>query len=265
VATPDAGRATTVYRLERERGRFEPLARVDAGLGGIAEAQACGDREALLLGTDGTLVHVDVRRGEVEVLLRLDADETVANDAGESAGERDERERDDGDPHGTGEGRATFWGGASMTPLGADGKEGRWLFVRGRRARLADLSARTCDVLVPPERWRVAHTCLPLADGTMLLAGGISRIDKGGVAPESYRPRSFTPSARAAAAARREPDATLDVGARVRVKDGPFTGTAGRIESLDRDAQQANVTVSVFGRDVSTTLPLADLEPLASE
>lgn len=51
------------------------------------------------------------------------------------------------------------------------------------------------------------------------------------------------------------------VGDNVEVTAGSFEGFTGAVEKIDLEAQTADVTVSMFGRETSVTLPLTQIKP----
>ena len=52
----------------------------------------------------------------------------------------------------------------------------------------------------------------------------------------------------------------FQVGDRVRILSGSFTGSEGTVESLNDDAQTAKVLLILFGREIPTDISYADLE-----
>jgi len=52
------------------------------------------------------------------------------------------------------------------------------------------------------------------------------------------------------------------VGDSVRVATGEFEGFVGRVESIDGDNQRVKVKISMFGKETSADLDLADVSPL---
>lgn len=56
-------------------------------------------------------------------------------------------------------------------------------------------------------------------------------------------------------------DVKFKTGDSVVVSGGSFDGFSGTVGSIDMEAQTAEVTVSMFGRETSVTLPLVQIKP----
>lgn len=55
---------------------------------------------------------------------------------------------------------------------------------------------------------------------------------------------------------------TFDVGDRVRILSGPFSGLEGIVDSMNHDSQSAMVLTILFGRETPTEISYADLEKI---
>ena len=63
----------------------------------------------------------------------------------------------------------------------------------------------------------------------------------------------------------REVNVGYNVGDTVKVIEGPLSGFYGKVESLDVDANEVNVVVSMFGRETPVDLELDQVEPADDE
>lgn len=63
---------------------------------------------------------------------------------------------------------------------------------------------------------------------------------------------------------KREVIVSYDVDDSVRVIKGPFEGSIGIVQSIDKEKGLVYVLISMFGRETSTELELASVEPLAT-
>lgn len=63
----------------------------------------------------------------------------------------------------------------------------------------------------------------------------------------------------------REVNVGYNVGDTVKVIEGPLSGFFGKVESLDVEANEVNVVVSMFGRETPVDLELDQVEPADDE
>ena len=52
----------------------------------------------------------------------------------------------------------------------------------------------------------------------------------------------------------------LEVGAKVKIVSGPFSGMIGKIDSLDLPNQKVNLLVDLFGQETSVEVGLSEIE-----
>ena len=55
-------------------------------------------------------------------------------------------------------------------------------------------------------------------------------------------------------------DAELEVGTKVSIVDGPFTGMEGRIDSIDTENSRLTVLIDLFGQETSVEVDLTQIE-----
>ncbi len=58
------------------------------------------------------------------------------------------------------------------------------------------------------------------------------------------------------------PKLNIEVGEKVKVKSGPFSGQIGTVDSIDQDHSQVTVLVDMFGRQTPVELGFEDVEEL---
>ena len=110
------------------------------------------------------------------------------------------------------------------------------------------------EMVMTDEAWYVVRN-------TPGVTGFIGSSGKG-AKPTPLQPYEVDNVLRNMGMSRLEMDNDLEVGAKVKIVDGPFAGMFGTIETLDQETQTLTIVIDLFGQETSVEVELSQIENL---
>ena len=108
------------------------------------------------------------------------------------------------------------------------------------------------EMVMTDEAWYVVRN-------TPGVTGFIGSSGKG-AKPTPLQPYEVDNVLRNMGMSRLEMDNDLEVGAKVKIVDGPFAGMFGTIETLDQETQTLTIVIDLFGQETSVEAELSQIE-----